>query len=158
MKYPAITKVMAGFEHHPTQDALTYQYAIYPNFLGPGFSIRRFSPNPAGVWGPFATEEEALIKMQELDKKDGMASKVKSSYPVVEKILADSATDFPGIVQKLEDGETVTLSEAEYDGLIDYIDKMDHPYAMKLASLWSKDKPGYLDAFFKNLPKHSGNA
>jgi len=53
------------------------------------------------------------------------------------------------IVRALEDGKVVPLSDEEYDELIDYIDKIDHPLANRLASLPSVIKPGHWDTFFK---------
>ena len=38
-----------------------------------------------------------------------------------------------------------------YHPFIDYLDKTDHKYSNKLASLWNKGDPKKLDAFFKGL-------
>ena len=64
------------------------------------------------------------------------------------------ANDIKNIVDRMSNGETVTVSDAEYDQIIDYLDKTDHKYGNKLASVWNKKDPKKLDAFFKGLSNH----
>lgn len=70
-----------------------------------------------------------------------------------EAVTAAPVSDFAAIVERMSKGETVTMSEDDYEKLIDYLDKTDHKYSLKLASLWNKADPKKLDAFFKGLPK-----
>ena len=83
-----------------------------------------------------------------------MGIKVEGNYvrkKDIESVVASNESKWKGIVDRMSKGETVTMSEADYDQLIDYLDKTDHKYSNKLASLWNKGDPKKLDAFFKGL-------
>lgn len=74
--------------------------------------------------------------------------------PIVETSAFE--LDMDDLIARLEDGERVSIPEAQYDKLIDATD--DHPYGMKLASLWDSEKPGNLIAFFKGLSTEKGSS
>lgn len=68
-------------------------------------------------------------------------------------IRFNPSINFKEIVKKLENKQRVPISSKNYDRLIDYIDKIDHPFYDYLASDWDGDpKHGKLIAYFKNAP------
>jgi len=66
-------------------------------------------------------------------------------------VNASNESKWKEIADRMSEGDTVTMSESDYDQLIDYLDKTDHKYSIKLASLWNKKDPKKLDAFFKGI-------
>jgi hypothetical protein len=81
-----------------------------------------------------------------------------ASYPTVANIIigdlqSEMIEKLQSYVEIMTLGEQVSMPEDEYDLLIEYLDMENHPLSIKLASLWDKEIPGNLLAFFKNLPE-----
>ena len=96
-----------------------------------------------------------LSKVELKKQLRDMGIKVEGNYvrkKDIESVVASNESKWKGIVDRMSKGETVTMSEADYDQLIDYLDKTNlFEYLWKLASLWNKGDPKKLDAFFKGL-------